>query len=257
MVKGLSQLHSLGIIHLDLNPTNILITKNPFGAKLSGMGTSISPPHGQSSSGSHATSCGTKGWQAPELFRDGGCPTQAMDLFSLGCVLFFCVTRGRHPFNENIASSNPKLSFVKNKPEAYDLFSHLLSQDPKSRPKASVVLHHPFFWSSDMRLNFIRAISDRIKVLEDEGKKEFPEAVEDTAKSIFKGTYDSRSVKGVLRGMRNDISHHQENFQLPDDLDAQFAQRFPRLLIELYKVASKFYKDDDYLKKYFLFGELK
>lgn len=48
---------------------------------------------------------GSSGWQAPEqlIARDGGTArqTRAMDVFSLGCVLFHCLTAGQHPFGEN------------------------------------------------------------------------------------------------------------------------------------------------------------
>ncbi|KAL3745696.1 hypothetical protein ACJRO7_014763 [Eucalyptus globulus] len=283
VVFGLEQLHGLEIIHLDLNPTNILITQNPFGAKLSGMGTSIYLPDGQSSSGYHATSCGTKGWQAPELFHDEGGQTQAMDLFSLGCVLFFCITCGRHLFGENNVSTNPDLFLVEDMPEAHDLISRLLRQDPKSRPRASEVLHHPFFWSSKRRLTFLHDVSEKIKSEDEKGNSDFMKNLEVTVQPIFKGrwdkiidpkimvhlrrfaTYDGRRVKSLLRAVRNKVNHHQEapeevekiHGRFPDGLDAYFAKKFPRLLIESYTVAYEVCKNDPHLEEYFLFGELK
>lgn len=48
---------------------------------------------------------GSSGWQAPEqlIARSGGLARQSrsMDVFSLGCVLYFCLTGGAHPFGEN------------------------------------------------------------------------------------------------------------------------------------------------------------
>lgn len=82
--------------------------------------------------------CGTSGWQAPELLRNGR-QTRAMDLFSLGCVLFFCITGGSHPFGEplerdkNIVENNMDLFLVEDIPEAHHLIYHLLNGDPSLR----------------------------------------------------------------------------------------------------------------------------
>lgn len=62
-----------------------------------------------------------------------------MDLFSLGCVLFFCITKGRHPFGErleqdaNIVKNRFDLFLVEHIPEAVDLLSHLLDSIPEKR----------------------------------------------------------------------------------------------------------------------------
>ncbi|KAK3437366.1 hypothetical protein EUGRSUZ_C02029 [Eucalyptus grandis] len=219
VVSGLSQLHGLRIIHRDLKPNNVLITKYPFGAKLSDMGMSTFLPDGRSSLGSHATSCGTKGWRAPEQILHSKCQKQAMDLFSLGCVLFFCITRGQHPFGANmerevnIAKGNLDLFLVNDMPEAYHLLSCLLSHKPESSwvngklllmtngPKALEVLHHPFWWDSERRLSFLYDVSDKVdwefkqylqkikKIKKSEVNKyksAFPEELQKTAKPIFK-----------------------------------------------------------------------
>lgn len=62
-----------------------------------------------------------------------------MDLFSLGCLLFFCITQGRHPFGDylerdaNIARNEFDLFLVEQIPEAVDLLSHLLDHNPEKR----------------------------------------------------------------------------------------------------------------------------
>lgn len=62
-----------------------------------------------------------------------------MDLFSLGCVLFFCITKGKHPFGErlerdsNIVKNRFDLFLVEHIPEAVDLFSQLLHPKPEKR----------------------------------------------------------------------------------------------------------------------------
>lgn len=85
-----------------------------------------------------ATGYGSSGWQAPEQLLHQR-QTRAVDLFSLGCVLFFCVTGGKHPYGDsierdvNIVNDRKDLFLVENMPEAVDLFSHLLCPNPDLR----------------------------------------------------------------------------------------------------------------------------
>ncbi|KAK3437331.1 hypothetical protein EUGRSUZ_C01997 [Eucalyptus grandis] len=233
VVSGLSHLHDLRIIHRDLKPQNVLITKNrPFCAQLSDMGISKPLPEDKSSLGYHATGCGTSGWRAPEVLLHDGHQTPAMDVFSLGCVLCFCFTCGRHPFGENlerdhnIASNKMDLSFV-DIPEAHDLFLCLLNQDPKLRPKTSEVLHHPFFWSSKMRMTFLHDVSDEVESEAGKGNSDLLKALDNIAQLAFDGNwiekidkdvmddlhqhrrkpYDGSSVRDLLRVVRNKFNH--------------------------------------------------
>lgn len=81
---------------------------------------------------------GSSGWQAPEQLVRGR-QTRAVDIFSLGCVLFFCVTGGKHPFGErierdiNILKNKMDLFLVEFIPEAKDLISCLLNPNPDLR----------------------------------------------------------------------------------------------------------------------------
>lgn len=82
--------------------------------------------------------CGSSGWQAPEQLLHGR-QTRAVDLFSLGCVLFYCITGGKHPFGDrferdiNIVKKQMDLFLVEYIPEALDLISRLLNRDPELR----------------------------------------------------------------------------------------------------------------------------
>lgn len=82
--------------------------------------------------------CGSSGWQAPEQLLHGR-QTRAVDMFSLGCLLFYCITGGRHPFGDqlerdiNIVKNQMDLFLVEHIPEAVDLISRLLNPDPERR----------------------------------------------------------------------------------------------------------------------------
>lgn len=88
---------------------------------------------------------GSSGWQAPEQLKNER-QTRAVDLFSFGCLLFFCITGGRHPFGDmlerdiNIVNDRKDLFLVDNIPEAFHLISHLLHPDPQFRYTISKML---------------------------------------------------------------------------------------------------------------------
>ncbi|GMN59111.1 hypothetical protein TIFTF001_028204 [Ficus carica] len=190
VVSGLVYLHALNIIHRDLKPKSILIVNeiSTLCAKLSDMGIS--------------RSCAATGWKAPEQLLCGQ-QTRATDMFSFGCILFFCITQGKHPFGEpderdrNIKSNNKKnLFLIRDFPEAFHLISRLLgADDPKKRtchrakgigeewrrPNANEVLQHPLFWNAKKRLSFLRDTSDRAEDI----NSELSEALNGTADTVL------------------------------------------------------------------------
>ncbi|XP_030531093.2 serine/threonine-protein kinase/endoribonuclease IRE1b-like [Rhodamnia argentea] len=150
VVSGLGHMHDLGLLHRDLKPQNISITGKPLVAKLSNLGTDLND--------------GTPGWQERDRYLRPSIP--AIDMFGFGCVLFFCVTGGKHPLGNvtpyfNIMNNNMDLSLLASMPEAHDLISRLLNLDPILRPKASEVLQHPFLSNSGTRRSFFGDAKDR------------------------------------------------------------------------------------------------
>ncbi|GAB2282905.1 hypothetical protein Dimus_017440 [Dionaea muscipula] len=283
MVFGLVHLHELGIIHRDIKPQNILITKDKIlCAKLSDMGISKGLLAGMSSLGHHVTGHGSVGWQAPEQLLDGR-QTRAVDMFSLGCVFFFCVSGGGHPFGDrferdnNIMKNQMNLSLVEHLPEAVDLFSNLLHPVPQMRPKASEVSHHPFFWDSEMRLSFMRDASDRVESEDRDTNSTILKALESVGPSALGGKWDEKmepafinnigryrrykydSVRDLLRVIRNKLNHYRElppEIQeilgpVPEGFDEYFTSRFPKLLIKVYKVFYCHCKEEKCFQKYF------
>lgn len=82
---------------------------------------------------------GSSGWQAPEQLAEGQRQTRSVDLFPLGCLLFYCVSAGRHPFgsryerDSNVLCGRCDLFPVEHVPEAEHLIALLLQKDPNQR----------------------------------------------------------------------------------------------------------------------------
>ncbi|KAL3340687.1 hypothetical protein AABB24_029030 [Solanum stoloniferum] len=283
MVHGLAHLHELGIVHRDLKPQNILIVKErSVSAKLSDMGISKHLAGDMSSLTKNSTGSGSSGWQAPEQLRHER-QTRAVDLFSLGCVLFFCITGGKHPYGDsferdvNIVNNQKDLFLIENIPEAADLISALLHPNPELRPKAVEILHHPFFWNSEMRLSFPRDASDRVELEDREDGSELLGALESVKTVALGGLWNDKmdsafindigryrrykydSVRDLLRVIRNKLNHYRELSkeiqgilgQVPEGFESYFSTRFPRLVIEVYKVLHTYCLEEDIFQKYF------
>ncbi|KAF5181472.1 Serine/threonine-protein kinase/endoribonuclease IRE1 [Thalictrum thalictroides] len=277
IVSGLVHLHDLGIIHRDLKPQNILIIgEKSLCAKLSDMGISKRLLEDKSSIGCHPTGYGSSGWQAPEQLLHGR-QTRAVDLFSLGCVLFYCITGGKHPYGDhlerdiNIVKDRVDLFMVEHLPEAVDLFSLLLNPNPELRPSALYVLHHPLFWDSELRLSFFRDVSDRVELEDRENGSDLLRALEKVGPVALGGNWDEKmetkfinnigryrrykfdSTRDLLRVMRNKLNHYRElpkEIQeilgpVPQGFDNYFANRFPKLLIEVYKVIYRYCRKEE------------
>ncbi|KAK9055308.1 hypothetical protein SSX86_026390 [Deinandra increscens subsp. villosa] len=283
-VTGLAHLHELGIIHRDLKPQNVLIRKDSssINAKVSDMGISKRLPADMSCLTKSATGYGSSGWQAPEQLRNER-QTRALDLFAFGCLLFFCITGGRHPFGDmlerdlNIVNDRKDLFLVDNIPEAFHLISNLLHPDPEFRPKAAEVPHHPLFWDPEMRLSFLRDASDRVELEDRETDSDLLKALENIGAVALNGKWDEKldntllsdigryrkykydSVRDLLRVIRNKLNHYRE---LPKDIrdvlgavptgfESYFSSRFPKLVMEVYKVLQNYCGEEEFLHKYF------
>ncbi|XP_051940665.1 serine/threonine-protein kinase/endoribonuclease IRE1 isoform X2 [Hippocampus zosterae] len=169
---GLSHLHSLNIVHRDLKPRNILLSfpcaLGKVRALISDFGLCKKIQDGRNSFSLHSGILGTEGWIAPEMLQNVPASklTAAVDIFSAGCVFYYVVSRGQHPFGEtlmrqmNILSGKYSLSqlmdTIHEDVVAEDLIKQMISADPESRPSSARVLKHPFFWSPEKQLLFFQ-----------------------------------------------------------------------------------------------------
>jgi serine/threonine protein kinase len=114
LARALRFLHrECRLAHGDIKPENVLIERRTGAAKLVDFGSAVPvSPAGEllCAPGARAR-IGTVAYCAPELYRDeaSGSLTPAIDVFSLGCLLYVCVT-GQHPFDPDCVRSDSGVS---------------------------------------------------------------------------------------------------------------------------------------------------
>ncbi|KAI9227057.1 MAG: kinase-like domain-containing protein [Piptocephalis tieghemiana] len=291
---GLEHLHRLRLVHRDLKPQNLLLSTSgrilvsDFGLckKLEGPVSSFGLTHPQGD-GMAGGMVGTVGWRAPECLAhaetESSLPprfTRAVDIFSTGCIFYYVLTKGMHPFGEryaregNILLGKPDLSLLDDTGSsedalAHDLISSMLAYRPKNRPSAADVLAHPYFWSPATQLTFLMDLSDRLERERRPGKNltRLPSGevniIGDWRRRVDAGlladlgrrrTYDGGSVRELLRAIRNKRHHFQELApkvralfadEGPEAYLAYWSNRFPRLLLWVWRVAGTWAGSED------------
>ncbi|XP_039090371.1 serine/threonine-protein kinase/endoribonuclease IRE2 isoform X2 [Hyaena hyaena] len=275
LTSGLAHLHSLHIVHRDLKPSNVLIAgpDSPEGrgrVVLSDFGLCKKLPAGRCSFSLRSGIPGTEGWMAPELLQllPQDSPTSAVDIFSAGCVFYYVLSGGSHPFGEslyrqaNILAAAPSLAHLEeethDKVVARNLVEAMLSPLPQARPSAHQVLTHPFFWSRAKQLQFFQDVSDWLEKEPEQGPLVM--ALEAGGLAVVRcnwhthisvplqtdlrrfRTYKGTSVRDLLRAMRNKKHHYRELPAevrqalgcVPDSFVQYFTTRFPQLLLHTY-----------------------
>uniref|UniRef100_A0A7E4WBT4 non-specific serine/threonine protein kinase n=1 Tax=Panagrellus redivivus TaxID=6233 RepID=A0A7E4WBT4_PANRE len=269
---GLLHLHQMNIVHRDVKPQNILLTRTHNGQPrvlISDFGLCKKIQHGHASLSRMSGFVGTEGYIAPEMYdTDGTRVTHLVDVFSLGCVYYFVLTNGKHPFGDsiqrqsNILKGEYSLVALAGRETTFDiaalnLIESMIQFKPIQRPRLSAVLAHPMFWNKERQLQFYMDVSDRIE--KEEESSDVLVRLEHLAPRVSRNwhhaicshleadlnkfrTYRGHSIRDLLRALRNKKHHYRE---LPPDVKESLGDipngyvhywnsRFPRLLMHSY-----------------------
>jgi serine/threonine protein kinase len=146
--EGLAALHKVGLIHADVKPDNLRLTTDGE-LKLVDFAFTHRLGENRKINGSRFV-LGTANYAAPELCQFPVTEGEASDLFSLGTVLFECLT-GRLPYRAATSAEALRLrrtvapADLADEPEEYpssvvEVVRSLLQRDPRDRPTAKRVV---------------------------------------------------------------------------------------------------------------------
>ncbi|CAD6186170.1 unnamed protein product [Caenorhabditis auriculariae] len=146
--------HRLHVVHRDLKPENVVFFEKLGMVKLTDFGFSNSYEPGEQLS----TSCGSLAYSAPEILLGDSYDAPAVDVWSLGVILFMLVC-GRLPFQE----ANDSETLTKILDCVYTIPDHLsaplkrlvqsmLVREPSKRAKLDEIVENPWVIAGDRGL---------------------------------------------------------------------------------------------------------
>jgi serine/threonine protein kinase len=156
--RGLDYAHKRGLIHRDIKPGNILVTSQGI-AKVSDLGLAGFMYEAENDPRAGKI-VGTADYLAPEQIRSPGEVSHLIDIYSLGCTLYYAIT-GKVPFPGGTAKDkarrhcedtpwhprrfNPELS-----EEFVEVIADMMEKDPKARVQsAAEVVDRLEQWAGD------------------------------------------------------------------------------------------------------------
>ncbi|CAL3962145.1 unnamed protein product [Diplocarpon coronariae] len=164
LFQAIKYLHDRGIVHRDIKPENILLTDKDLHIKVADFG--LAKIIGEESF--TTTLCGTPSYVAPEILEDSRNRryTRAVDIWSLGVVLYICLC-GFPPFSDELNTRDNPYSLTQqiktgrfDYPSPYwdsvgdpalDLIDRMLTVDVKKRYTIDDCLEHP--WTRQKQIN--------------------------------------------------------------------------------------------------------
>jgi serine/threonine protein kinase len=145
--QGLEAAHELGMIHRDIKPGNILVSRNGRG-KLTDFGLVRIEDPSDPDDAFAQKSIGTPLYMAPEMIRRQPI-TPAVDIYSLGATLYYTLT-GRPPYTgekieeileQHLHNPPPRISESVEQctPTLANLVERMMAKSPELRPSAADV----------------------------------------------------------------------------------------------------------------------
>ena len=151
IADALAAVHSLGILHRDIKPSNVLLPGGDLEqGKLADFGLARSMESSQANATMTGVIVGTPGYMAPEQAHGVRDLDGRADLFSLGCLLFRCLTDTEAFEGSRALTALAKLVLLEPSrvsslrpdvpPALDDLVGSLLSKEREHRPPSAAVV---------------------------------------------------------------------------------------------------------------------
>ncbi|XP_016368982.1 uncharacterized protein LOC107709092 isoform X2 [Sinocyclocheilus rhinocerous] len=222
------------VLHRDIKPQNVLIDIKGQ-ARLADFGISRRLKQGETTL--RTSIAGTRCWKAKENIHEKVSTgyKRSSDIQVAGMLVYYILSGGHHPFGEqpfcevNILQGRYSLEHLDDD-VAKDLVEWMINEDPNNRPTVEQTLAHPFFWTDDRRVEYLKKLGNQKEVNNyrnvdeellqaaekyTEGKSfsewrtKFPSEIVQKLEGKKKG-YPENTL-GLLRFIRNLHEHYQED----------------------------------------------
>ncbi|KAG5839783.1 hypothetical protein ANANG_G00208630 [Anguilla anguilla] len=151
IVRAISYCHRLHVVHRDLKPENVVFFRQQGTVKLTDFGFSNHFQPGTML----MTSCGSLAYSAPEILLGEEYDAPAVDIWSLGVILYMLVC-GKPPFQET--NDSETLTMIMDcrytvpphvSADCKDLIARMLQRDPSRRASLADIEEHPWLRGVD------------------------------------------------------------------------------------------------------------
>lgn len=163
VIEGMNHIHSKDIIHRDLKPSSVLFSLDGKCLKIIDFGLSKDLSAGLTVN-SVSTKIGIDGFRAPETYIENA-NEKASDIFSLGILLYYIWSYGRHPFGDdgtlwahnikNRKNFGLKKLLIPDEETAKGLLLKMLENDCKKRCSIEDVRNHDYICQGSILLCFL------------------------------------------------------------------------------------------------------
>ncbi|XP_058638210.1 uncharacterized protein LOC131544173 isoform X2 [Onychostoma macrolepis] len=152
------------VLHRDIKPQNVLIDIKGK-ARLADFGISRRLKQGETTL--RTSIAGTRCWKAKETINEkfNTRYKRSSDIQVTGMLVYYILSGGQHPFGEdvdceyNILRGRYSLQHLDDD-VAKDLVEWMINEDPNERPTVEQTLAHPFFWTDERRVRYLKILGN-------------------------------------------------------------------------------------------------
>ncbi|RXN23804.1 putative serine threonine- kinase irlB [Labeo rohita] len=222
------------VLHRDIKPQNVLIDIKGK-ARLADFGISRRLKQGETTI--RTSIAGTRCWKAKENINEkvNTGYKRSSDIQVAGMLVYYILSGGHHPFGEdvdceyNVLRGRYSLQHLDDD-VAKDLVEWMINENPNERPTVEQTLTHPFFWTDDRRVRYLKILgnekeAENCRNADEELLKAISKHTEGKSFSEWKNKLPSELVQkldgkkkaypentlGLLRFIRNLHEHYLED----------------------------------------------